>query len=207
MTDNNTPKTEPHTLEPHKPEPHKIEPLPGNVGKVDPDAIWIEVGKIGRPHGLKGEVRLQVYNPDSDVWRVGQQLRAWLPGKPAVLVEIASYRDILPMPLATLVGISDRDVAAKLTHAVLAVNQDELPDTDEDEFYLHELIGAQVLDHATRKPVGVVRGLLETPSDVLEISLNSGASAMIPVHADAITEIGRQKGVLVVRDIADWQDR
>ncbi len=122
-------------------------------------------------------------------------------------MELASFRDILPMPLATLVGVDDRDVAAKLTHAVLAVNQDELPAADEDEFYIHELIGATVLDDATRKPVGVVRALLETPADVLEISMHSGASAMIPVHADAITEMGREKGILVVRDIADWQDR
>ncbi len=64
-----------------------------------------------------------------------------------------------------------------------------------------------LLDDATRKPVGVVRALLETPADVLEISMHSGASAMIPVHADAITEMGREKGILVVRDIADWQDR
>lgn len=192
MTDNNTPK---------------IEPLPGSVGKVDPDAIWIEVGKVGRPHGLKGEIRLQVYNLDSDVWERGQRLRAWLPGKPAVLLELAEFRDILPMPLATFVGITDRDEAAKLTHAVLAVDQLELPQADEDEFYIHELIGATVLDDATRKPVGVVRALLETPSDVLEISLNSGAAAMIPVHSDAITEMGRQKGVLVVRDIDDWKDR
>ncbi len=90
---------------------------------------------------------------------------------------------------------------------MLAVNQAELPETDEDEFYIHELIGATVLDDATRKPVGVVRALLETPADVLEISLNSGAAAMIPVNADAITEMGREKGVLVVRDILDWQDR
>jgi 16S rRNA processing protein RimM len=202
VTDDNIPK-----ITVPKAQAHHIEPLPGSVGKVDPDAIWIEVGKIGRPHGLKGEVRLQVYNPDSEIWHSGQKLRAWLPGKPAVLVQLASYRDILPMPTAALTGVTDRDVAAKLTHAVLAVNQEELPDTDEDEFYLHELIGAQVLDDATRKPVGVVRALLETPSDVLEISLNSGASAMIPVHAEAITEMGRQKGILVVRDISDWQDK
>ena len=184
-----------------------IEPLPGSVGKVDPDAIWIEVGKIGRPHGLKGELRLQVYNPESDIWQKGQKLRAWLPGKPAVLIELASFSDILPMPTASLVGVDDRDVAAKLTHAVLAVDQQELPDADADEFYIHELIGATVLDDATRKPVGVVRALLETPADVLEISLNSGAAAMIPVNADAITEMGRHKGILVVRDIDDWKDR
>jgi len=184
-----------------------IEGLPGSVGKVDPDAIWLEVGKIGRPHGLKGELRLQVYNMDSDVWQKGQRLRAWLPGKPAVLLELQSFRDILPMPTATFAGLEDRDVAAKLTHAVLAVNQADLPETDDDEFYVHELMGATVLDDATRKAVGVVRGILETPADVLEISLHSGAAAMVPVNSEAITEMGRQKGVLVVRDIDDWKDR
>jgi ribosomal 30S subunit maturation factor RimM len=98
-------------------------------------------------------------------------------------------------------------VAAKLTHAVLAVNQADLPETDDDEFYVHELMGATVLDDATRKAVGVVRGILETPADVLEISLHSGAAAMVPVNSEAITEMGRQKGVLVVRDIDDWKDR
>lgn len=187
--------------------PPKTAGLPGSVGPVSPDATWIEVAKVGRPHGLKGEMRVQAYNIDSEVWEVGQQLRAWLPGKPAAMLEITAFRDIPPMPVVAFKGVTDRDQAAQLTHAILSVDAGDLPETDEDEFYVHELIGATVLDDATRQPVGTVRGILETPSDVLEIALTSGGGALVPVNAEAITEMGREKGVLVIRDIADWSDR
>lgn len=187
--------------------PERPEGLPGSVGPIAPETIWIEVAKVGRPHGLRGDVRLQVYNPGSEVWQPGQRLRAWLPGRPAVLLELASFRDILPLPTATFVGVADRDLAARLTHAALFVDRDELAAADDDEFFLHDLIDARVLDAATRAEVGTVTGLLETPQDVLVIALRSGASAMIPVGADAITEMGREPGVIVVRDIDDWRDR
>lgn len=194
-------------LENTEKKPQKPEPLPGGQGPVDPEAKWIEVARVGRPHGLKGDLRLQIFNDESELWEEGLQLKAWLPGRPAVLLEIETFRDILPMPTALFKGINDRDVAAKLTHAVLAVDARKLPETDEDEFYLHELMGAQVLDDATRELLGTVRAILETPADVLEILLKEGGVALLPVESDAITEMGREKNVLVVKDLGDWSEK
>ncbi len=45
----------------------------------------------------------------------------------------------------------------------------------------------------------------QTPADVLEIKLLSGGQALIPVDADAVLELGREPGVLVVEHIGDWR--
>lgn len=181
------------------------EPLPGSVGPVDPQTTWIEIAKVARPHGIKGDLRIHLYNPASEVWGKGLRLRAWMPGRPAVMLEVTDFRDILPMPTAKFVGVDDRDVAAKLTHAALSIDQAELPEADDGEFYLHEIMGATVLDAGTRAPVGTVTAILETPLDVLEITLLAGGIAMVPVNADAITELGRKPGELVVENIDDWR--
>ena len=195
-------------LKPATPKPGarpSAEPLPGSVGPVNPETTWIEIAKIARPHGIKGDLRIHLYNPASEVWDRGLRLRAWLPGRPAVMLEVLDFRDILPMPTARFAGITDRDIAAKLTHAVLSVDQADLPEADDGEFYLHEVMGATVLDAETRAPVGTVTAIVETPLDVLEITLTDGGTAMVPVNADAITEMGRKPGEVVIAHILDWK--
>ena len=98
------------------------------------DAKRILVGEIGRPHGVKGLVKLRSFTEDPDaIARYG------------TLTDESGTRsfavEVLPGGLARLRGVADRDAAAKLTGLRLYVARDALPATEEDEFYLSDLIG------------------------------------------------------------------
>jgi len=179
--------------------------VPDPARGLDPEAAWIEVGKIGRPHGLDGRVRVHQFNPDSEIWHEGRTLRGRLPGKPAFVLEIADLRHMNAGTVARFAGIDDRTAATALTHAILSVAQGELPEPASDEFYLHEIVGAEVLDAQTQTRVGVVSGILETNIELIEVRLDAGGTALLPVSADAIESLGRIQGQIVVRDIEDWR--
>lgn len=172
---------------------------------LDPEATWIDVGRVGRPHGIVGHVRIQLFNPDTDLFPRVRLLRAWQPGRPAQALELLELRPVPGAFLAHFEGVDDREAAARLTHAVLSVDARELPVPGEAEFYLHEALGAEVFEAETGERMGVVTNLIATNTDLLEITLDAGGKALIPVGAEALESLGREKGRVVVRHLEDWK--
>ena len=162
---------------------------------------WIDIGRVGRAHGVHGWVHIKLFNPDSDVLTPGRTLLARQPGRPGRPLTIAEARG----ELVRFEGVADRTAASALTLAVLAVSARELPALEDDEFYLREAVGARVYDAASGQPVGVVAGIVSTQQDILEIRLDRGGHALVPVEADAVESLGREAGRVVVRDIDDWR--
>ncbi len=165
---------------------------------------WIEVAKAGRPHGVRGEVRLQVHNPASPLWQPGLVVRAWLPGRPPRALYLQAIRPAQDAWIAHFSGMGDRDAAASLTHALLQVPADTLPPAADDEFYLHELIGAAVIEAETGEVAGRVAGFVETAQTLMQVELASGGVALVPVESDAVESLGRERGRVVVRHLSDW---
>jgi 16S rRNA processing protein RimM len=94
----------------------------------------ILVGEFGRPHGVRGLVHLRSYTAE-----------------PAAIAGYGPLSDEggtrcfalkwLAEGLVQVEGVTDRDAAAKLTGTRLYVDREALPATEEDEFYLSDLIG------------------------------------------------------------------
>ena len=109
----------------------------------------IMVGEFGRPHGVRGLLRLRAFTADpAAITAYGplsdeagaRQFRLTLKGPDLVAVE----------------GINDRDAAQRLTGTKLFVVREALPPTEEDEFYLTDLIGLAAVTEAG-DALGVVR--------------------------------------------------
>lgn len=171
----------------------------------DPDAQWLDIGKIGRPHGVRGALHVQPYHPQSELWQAGGWLRAHKPGAPARMVQIGEARPVQGGLVIAFAGVGDREAATLLTHAILQTDARDLPPADDDEVYLHELAGAEVIDADSGACVGTVAGFVETAQVLLQIRLADGKEALVPINCDAVVELGRQKGRVVVRDVRDWQ--
>ena len=165
---------------------------------------WIEVGKIGRPFGVKGDVHVQAYNAASPIWRKGGTLRAYKPGAPAQMLTIAALRPANAQLVVTFAGRTDRSHAEALTNAVLQVAESALPPPDDDEIYAHQLIGAEVIEATTGAVAGTITALIEVAQTLLQIRLIGGGEALVPIDADAVEELGRVPGRVVVRHLTDW---
>jgi 16S rRNA processing protein RimM len=113
----------------------------GSPSTSPTDPVRLEVGRIGRAHGLRGEV---VVVPTTNVagrFDVGAVL--YCDGD---AVEIASSRPHQGALLVRFAGIEDRTGAERLRNKVLTA--DALAEPPEGEVWVHELIGAEVRDGA-----------------------------------------------------------
>ncbi len=158
----------------------------------------ILVGVVGRPHGVRGLVRLLSHASSPDLlathalhdergraWRV-----TWRGEGIAALADGATGRTI-----------ADRDEAARLTNTRLFVDRAALPAPDDDEFYLADLEGLAARD-ASGAAVGRVVAVHDYGAGVsLEIARDDGRSLLLPFTHAAVPVVDVAGGTLVVVEL------
>jgi len=155
------------------------------MGDTSPQLL--EVGRIGRPHGVRGEVYVDLTTDREERLAVGSRLRA----RERVLVVEAS-RPSNRRWLVTFAGFADRADAERFTGAALFAE----PIDDPDELWVHDLIGTRVveLDGTDR---GRCVSVVANPAHEL-LELESGA--LVPVTfvvscADGVTTVDVPDGL------------
>ncbi|KAG2487955.1 hypothetical protein HYH03_013534 [Edaphochlamys debaryana] len=137
---------------------------------------YVEVGRVLGPHGVKGEVRLEVTSDDpGQRFKAGSRLflmppAAALapgaradPGAPVLIQVTARGGKVRPLGkgedawIVALEGVTDRNQAEALRgFTLLTAAADRSPLRDPDEFYVTDIIGCSVIDRASRRMVGSV---------------------------------------------------
>lgn len=169
----------------------------------------IVVGRIGRPHGIRGEVVIGVRTDEPDLrFAVGATLDARSTsddagpenGAGGERLTVASVRWHSGQLLVAFAGITDRTAASELTGSWLSVDSSQLPDTgDPDEFRDYELIGLSVRTCAG-DPVGVVTDVLHYGQDLLVVRRQDepGGEALVPFVKAIVPEVDLRAGVVVI---------
>ncbi len=102
----------------------------------------VEIGILGRPHGIRGEVRVTYYAESLELLQGAVWLKAG--EQPARRMNVLSFRLHQGTPLVQFEGIQDRSAAEILRGQTVLVPESALPDCGDDEIYLYELLGFDV---------------------------------------------------------------
>src|SRR5258708_36125896 len=160
--------------------------------------MQLVVGRISRPHGVRGELTVDVRTDDPDLRLVAG---AVLPTEPAAAgpLKVTQARWHSGRLLLTFDGVSDRDQADRRRGTLLLVDSDDLEDlADPDEFRDHQLIGLTVVD-ADRQPVGEVTQVLHYGQDMLVVAGSgdrAGREILIPFVSAIVPEVDLDAGQL-----------
>jgi 16S rRNA processing protein RimM len=166
----------------------------------------VVVGRVGRPHGIRGEVVIGVRTDEPDLrFAAGAALDVTRtlpegpaeppPGQPSLTVASARWHS--GQLLVSFAGITDRTAAGELTGSWLSVDSSQLPDLpDPDEFRDHELIGLSVRTSAGQ-PAGVVTDVLHYGQDLLVVRRAEG-EYLVPFVKAIVPEVDVRAGVLVI---------
>ena len=149
----------------------------------------VVIGGVVKPHGIRGEFSVVNHADSPALYSPGRRLGIRAPGKPERSVEVKTCRPHQGRLLLTIDGVTDRDAADALRGMEIVVPADEMPDLDEGEVYLHELVGFDVVlvDGAT---VGVLEGFLDVPGqDLWVIRSPEGKEILLPAHEETVPEI------------------
>jgi len=164
--------------------------------------VRVIVGRIGRPHGIRGEVVIGVRTGEPDLrFTVGATLGSGPTSdgdNPSGQLTVASARWHSGQLLVAFAGITDRTAAGELTGSWLSVDSSQLPATgDPDEFRDHELIGLSVRTSAG-EAVGVVTDVLHYGQDLLVVRPPDGREHLVPFVKAIVPEVDVAAGLLVI---------
>jgi 16S rRNA processing protein RimM len=165
--------------------------------------IEVCVGRIGRAHGVRGEVSVEIRSDEPDRrYVVGAVLvpRSKHPGLPARLTIVGTrwHQDRL---LVRFAEVADRTSAEATRGALLYVElpPDEVPD-DPEEFYDHQLVGLDVEDTAGDR-VGVVTEVLHhAGQDLLVIDAGDRREVLVPFVTALVPTVDLATRRIVVAD-------
>ena len=154
---------------------------------IEPDA-WVPLAEVARPHGVRGELRLKLYNTDSDVLLALDEVLVRLPDGVEHEVSVDKARRADDAILMKLHSVDDRDRADELRGAFICVKRRDFPPLeDEDEFYLCDALGTKVV--GPEGDIGTVRDLLNYPTvDVLVVRATDGGKDWEIPLVDAYVE-------------------
>lgn len=165
----------------------------GSPGPGEP--AYLVVGKLRRPHGVKGELLMEVLTDFPERLKSGVTLYGEPEYDPMVLRSVRSHHKGL---LVAFEGCDTPEQAGELRNMVVTVKTAERPPLPEGEYYHHQIIGLQVRTSAGQV-LGRVVEILETgANDVLVVSGETGADALIPLADPFLHEINLGQNVLVV---------
>ena len=162
------------------------------------------LGDIGRPQGLKGELRLRSFT------EMPQAIADYGPLQDetgAVFFEIVALRSDAKGLVARLKGVATREEAEALTGTKLYVPRDRLPEAGKEEWYWADLVGLAALDPAGAR-LGTVAAIHNFGAgDIVEIAPEAGGETMLlPFTEATVPEVDLKGGYLRVvppEDVGD----
>jgi 16S rRNA processing protein RimM len=170
----------------------------------------VVVGRIGKPHGIKGEVSVVPRTDEPERrfadgavlrTRAARADRPHGPDRPESLT-VRSTRWHQSRLLVTFAEVRDRTQAEAVHGLLLAVDvdPDERP-ADPEEFYDHQLVGLAVVT-TEGAPVGELAEVVHGPAqDLLSVRADSGAEVLVPFVTELVPEVDLAGGRVVVRDV------
>ena len=159
---------------------------------------WVAVGVVARPHGVRGEVRVHLHNPASEILlQVGE---VDLEGRGPFVIEAARReRDAV---LLRLSGTATREQADGLRGLAVRVPREVLPPPAEDEYYFCDLVGLVVVDPSGAR-LGTVEDVREGLAHATLVVRRDDALVEVPLAEAFVSSVELAAGRIVVRGLED----
>ena len=152
-------------------------------------ADLVEIGTLARPHGIRGEIRVNYYADSLELLR-GDVVYLQAGNKPPRKMEIDTVRMHQGTPLIRFVEAPDRTAAEFLRGQTLLIPESALPELDEDEVYLHDMLGLSVVLDATGQKLGVLDHVLfHGEQELWSILTPEGKEILLPAVPEFVADI------------------
>ena len=160
---------------------------------------YIVIGKITRPHGIRGALRVEPYTQDSDKFLSLESL--YLAGAgDRKLFQVEKVQSAGKQIILTLTGISSRNEAELYRNFSLEITRQDAQDMDDDGFYYDELIGFKVVT-VENLEIGILDDIMQNPANDIFVIRKDDKELLIPVVDEFVSNIDKHKGVITIDPI------
>lgn len=147
----------------------------------------VAVGRVLRPHGVRGEVVVEVLSDVPE--RLAPGSRLWAGGRQ---VTVESHRPHKSGALLLFAGVDDRDRAEELRDALLEVDRSRVPEAPEGTYYWYQLLGCRC--SVDGQDLGKVTDLLEDGGGLLLVVSDGERQVPIPFVQSFLKEVDVEHG-------------
>lgn len=163
-------------------------------GSAEPE--FLLVGRIIRPHGVRGEVGMRLMTEHPEHLLSLKKLYLGPEHKPYLVARMRRHQDGM---IIQFVEIKDRDQAELLRETMVYIHvQDAIP-LEDGEYYLFQIEGILVVTEEGEE-LGRLTGLIETgANDVYVVTTPAGGELLLPAIPDVIRKVDVDAGRMTVK--------
>ena len=164
-------------------------------GSPDGEPVYLTVGFIRRPHGIHGEMVMDLHTDFPERMKKGRKLLVGEDHRPQTLASARPHQMGL---LVSFKGIDTPEQAGQFRNQWVYIKASDAPKLPEGKIYQHELLGFQVMDE-NGQPLGELAEILETgANNVYVVRDESGREILLPAIPDVVLETDTARRVMRV---------
>ncbi len=171
----------------------------GSGGAHLPEPRFLAVGRVSRPHGVRGELRVVLLTDYPG--RLGQHAYFYLasPDSPEMVrrypvEKLRRHKEVLLLKLG---GCDDRTGAEELRGQLVQIPTEEAVPLEEGEYYDFQLIGVKV-EAESGESLGQVVEVLKTGANDVYIVRGSWGEVLLPAVKDVVLKLDIEARQMVV---------
>jgi 16S rRNA processing protein RimM len=154
------------------------------------EPVFLAVGKLRRPHGIQGEVSMEIITDFPERLKAGQILYVGEAHQPLTLESVRPHDQLL---LLSFTGFNDPDSIGQFRNQFLYVQAKSVPPLPEGYYYHHQLMDMAVVD-TEGQLLGIMTDILETgANDIYVVTTPEGGELLLPVIENVILDINLEK--------------
>jgi 16S rRNA processing protein RimM len=158
---------------------------------------FLAVGKLRRPHGVHGEMVMSVWTDSPERMQAGIDIYV---GESQQLLQVRSVRWHQQDILIAFDGYPDREQVGELRNKIVQVRVADLPALEEGEYYLHQILGIQVIQEEEPYLIGHVVEITETgANDVYLVRRHDGSEFLLPAIETVVLKVDIENREMLVR--------
>jgi 16S rRNA processing protein RimM len=158
--------------------------------------VYLVVGKVRRPHGVHGEVVVEIYTNFPE--RICLNKEIYL-GEMQLKMVVTSMRPHNEGLLLSFDGINNPEEAGRYRNQIISIIASEGFELPKGEYYFHQLLDLNVEDEAGQF-IGNLTEILETGANDVYVVLDlTGHELLLPAIPDVIQKVDLDKGTIIVR--------
>lgn len=156
----------------------------------------LRIGRVLKPHGVRGGVRVELLSDFPDRFDPGRQVT--VAGRRLTVARSQEQEGSL---LLSFVEIEDRERAAELRGAYITVPLEEARELPKDRYYHFQLVGLKVIEAGSKEALGEVQEVLTYPAnDVLRVT-GAGGERLLPMVSSVVRKVDLKAGEIVVESM------
>ena len=158
------------------------------------------MGKLLKPRGLNGELRVSIFNEVDSALKTGMEVWVELADGEYSSHYIETLEICREKSWIKFSGSSQREDADQLSGMTFLISRDDFAPLKTKEFYLIDLIGCNVIDE-NRDSIGLIVDTMSFPAQNLIVVETKKKEVLIPFVDAHVSFFDKKENILIVKDV------